>query len=44
MVPKDDMTEELKEQKESLHESLSLKFVEFNGVIADYTDIKKTVE
>lgn len=44
MVPKDDMTEELKEQKESLQESLSLKFVEFNGVIAAYTDIKKTVQ
>ena len=44
MVPKDDMSEDHKEQKESLQESLSLKFAEFNGVIAAYTDIKKTVE
>lgn len=44
MVAKDDMTEELKEQKESLQESLSLKFNEYNGVIAAYTDVKKTIE
>ena len=42
MVPKNSMSEEIKEQKESLQESLSLKFVQFSGVIAAYTDVKKT--
>ena len=35
---------ELKERKEALQESLSLDFVEHNGVLAAYTNVKKTVE
>ena len=44
MVPKDDMCEKLKEHKEALQENLSLDFVEYNGVLAAYTNVKKTVE
>ena len=44
MVPKDDMCEKLKVQKEALQESLSLTFTEQNGVVAAYTNVKNTVE
>ena len=44
MVPKDDMCEKLKVQKEALQESLSLNFTEHNGVVAAYTNAKNTVE
>ena len=44
MVPKDDMCEKLKECKDAIQESLSLDFVEHNGVLAAYTNVKKTVE
>ena len=44
MVPKDDMCEKLKEQKEALQESLSLTFTEHNGVVAAYTNVRNTVE
>ena len=44
MVPKDDMCEKLKVQKEALQESLSLNFTEHNGVVAAYTNVKNTVE
>ena len=43
MVPKNDMSEKLKECKDALQESLSLDFVEHNGVLAAYTN-KKIVE
>ena len=43
-VPKDDMCEKLKVQKEALQESLSLTFTEHNGVVAAYTNVKNTVE
>ena len=44
MVPKDDMGEKPKEQKEALQESLSLTFTEHNGVVAAYTNVRNTVE
>ena len=44
MVPKDDMCEKVKTQKEALQESLSLNFTEHNGVVAAYTNVKNTVE
>ena len=44
MVPKDDMCEKLKVQKEALQESLSLTFTEHNGVAAAYTNVRNTVE
>ena len=44
MVPKDDMCEKLKVQKEALQEKLSLKFTEHNGVVAAYTNVKNAVE
>ena len=44
MVPKGDMCEKLKEQKEALQESLSLTFTEHNGVVAAYTNVRNTVE
>ena len=44
MVPKDDMCEKLKVQKEALQERLSLNFTEYNGVVAAYTNVKNTVE
>ena len=44
MVPKDDMCEKLKVQKEALQQSLSLNFTEHNGVVAAYTNVKNTVE
>ena len=44
MVPKDDMCEELKEQKEALQESLQLTFTEHYGVVAAYTNVRNTVE
>ena len=44
MVPKDDMCEKIKEQKEALQETLSLNFAEYNGVVAAYTNVKNTVE
>ena len=44
MVPKDDMCEKLKEDKQSLQEKLLLDFSEHNGVLAGHTNVKKTVE
>ena len=44
MVPKDDMCEKLKVQREALQESLSLNFTEHNGVVAAYTNVKNTME
>ena len=44
MVPKGDICEKLKEQKKALQESLSLTFIEHNGVAAAYTNVRNTVE
>lgn len=44
MVPKDDVCEKLKVQKEALTESLSLTFTEHNGVVAAYANVKNTME
>ena len=43
-VPKDDMCEKLKAQKEALQDSLSLTFTEHNGVVAAYINVRDTVE
>ena len=43
MVPKDDMCEKLNCVK-MLFKKVSLDFVEHNGVLAAYTNVKKTVE
>lgn len=44
MVPKGDICEKLKEQKKALQESLSLTFIEHDGVAAAYTNVRNTVE